>query len=107
MAGHTRTVATGRSWRTGSGKSRRVREHLPPGEADKERRRKQHQGARTLATDRIKRERNPMAQLAHALAYVRSASAKYRADADVTAAVQTLLDVGDRIYTTGTRTGGK
>lgn len=108
MAGHVRTVDTGKTRRTTGRRTRRVREHLPPGEAESARRRKEHAGARALAMDRINRESDPLAQLSHAVSYVRSAAAKYRSDADVSAAVQMLAEIGDRIYSNGTRKkGGK
>ena len=107
MAGHTRTVATGQTRRTPGGKTRRVREHRPAGEAEQARRRKEHHGSRSLATDRIAKAGDPLAQLAAAVGYVRSANAKYAGDAEVTAAVQALLEAGDRIYQHGNRKGGR
>lgn len=101
MAGHVRSVDTGKARRTAGGKSRKVREHLPPGEVEAAKRRKQHLGARTVATDRINRARDAQAQLDIAREYVRSAAAKYTADEEITAAVQALLAAGDRIFQTG------
>jgi len=103
VAGHTRTVATGQTRRTTSGKSRRVRQHHPAGETEQHRRQKEHQGARSLALDRIARARDPLTQLTAAMGYVRSARAKYHGDADITALVQAVIDTGDRIYTHGSR----
>jgi len=107
MAGHTRTVATGQTRRSPSGKTRRVREHRPAGEAEQARRRKEYHGARSLAVDRIARAGDPLAQLSAAVGYVRSAAAKYTGDAEVTAAVQALLEAGDRIYQHGNRKGAR
>src|SRR5699024_2199254 len=107
MAGHTRTVATGETHRSPGGRTRRVREHRPAGEAEQARRRKEHHGARSLAVARIARACDPLAQLSAAVVYVRSASAEYTGDADVTAAVQALLEAGERIYTQGSRKGAR
>lgn len=102
MAGHVRTVGTGKARRAGGGKPRKIRQHLPAGEVELARRRKQHLGARTVAADRIGRTRDPLRQLDIAREYVRSAAAKYTADpAVVDAAVNALLAAGDHIFTAG------
>lgn len=97
MAGHTRTVDTGKTQRTGR-RTRRVREHLPPGEAAENARAKQHQGARERALDRINRTTDPLGQLDAARDYVRSAAAKYQATGHVTDGIEALLAVGDAIF---------
>jgi hypothetical protein len=102
VAGHTRTVPNGKGRRTSGGKTRKVREHLPPDEVASARRRKQFLGARSVAADRIARTSDPLRQLDIAREYVRSAAAKYTDAAAVAAAVEALLAVGDRIYATGT-----
>ena len=102
MAGHVRSVATGKARRTASGRIRKVREHLPPGEAEQAKRRKQHLGARTVATDQINRAGDLLRKLDIARQYVRSAAAKYTAAPDeINAAVEALLALGDRIYANG------
>jgi hypothetical protein len=102
MAGHSRSVDTGKARRTANGKTRKVREHLPPGEAETARRDKQHRGARTVAADRIARTRDPLRQLDIAREYLRSAAAKYQPNpGDLDIAVKALLAVGDRIFQTG------
>ncbi|GAA0645714.1 hypothetical protein GCM10010174_80920 [Kutzneria viridogrisea] len=103
MAGHLRSVDTGKARQTPSGRARRVREHLPPGQVALAKRRKQHLGARAAAADRIARTTDPLRQLDIAREYVRSAAAKYTAtDAVLQVAVQALLQVGDQVFTTGT-----
>lgn len=99
MAGHLRTVDTGTARRTSGKRTRKNREHLPPGQAAAHARRKQHHGARTQALDRINRTSDPLRQLDIAREYVRSAAAKYQADGHVVDAVQALLAAGDAIYT--------
>lgn len=101
MAGHARTVDTGKARRAPSGKVRKVRRHVPPGEAETAKRQKQHRGARTVALNRISRTTDPLRQLDIAREYVRSAAAKYQPDGQVTTAVQALLAAGDRIYQSG------
>lgn len=102
MAGHSRTTATGKAHRAASGKPRRVREHLPPGEAEDAKRAKAHRGAKTVALDRISRATDPLTKLNIAREYVRSAAAKYQVDEDtVTAAIDAMLAAGDRIFTAG------
>lgn len=101
MAGHSRTVDTGRARRTPRGKSRRVRQHLPPGEADQAHRDKHRRGARAVAEHRMRRTSDPLAQLDAAREYVRSAAAKYRPAGHTTEAVEALLAAGDRIYQHG------
>lgn len=102
MAGHTRSADTGTARRTSSGKSRRVRKHLPAGEAAAARRTKQQQGARTLTDHKIRRERDPLRQLDIARDYVRSAANKYHPGGQVADAIAALLAAGDRIYESGT-----
>lgn len=104
MAGHHRTVATGKARRTGSGfgRVRKVRQHLPPGEADTSRRRKLRASARAIANQRITTTRDPLVQLDAARDYVRSAAAKYAHDAAIQQAVDALLAIGDQIYRDGT-----
>lgn len=102
MAGHVRTVDTGRARRTASGRTRRVREHLPPGEVEAARRCKQHLGARTAAANKINRANDLLKRLDIAREYLRSAAAKYEIDtAAVEAAVEALLAAGDRTYQHG------
>ena len=102
MAGHTRTVATGKARRTTSGLPRKIREHLPPEQAAATKRRKQHKGARTVAADRIARTSDPMRQLDIAREYLRSAAAKYIADADIVqVAIDALITAGDRVFANG------
>lgn len=101
MAGHARTVDTGKARRTPTGKARKIREHLPPGEAETAKRRKQHRGARTITLDRINRTTDALRQLDIAREYVRSAAAKYEPGGEITAAIEALLGVGDRIYQVG------
>lgn len=98
MAGHGRSIDTGKSRRTTSGKSRRIRQHLPPGEAEQARRRKQHDGARTVALNRIRRTSDPLRQVDIARDYLRSAAAKYRPHGEVTGVIEALLAAGDQIY---------
>lgn len=102
MAGHTRTVATGKARKTASGLPRKIREHLPPEQIAATKRRKQHTGARTVAADRIARTSDPLRQLDIAREYLRSAAAKYVADADIVqTAVNALLAAGDRVFASG------
>lgn len=103
MAGHNRTVDTGRTRRSSGGKARRVREHRPAGESDGARRDKERRGARRIADDRVRKATSPTARLDAARDYLRSAAAKYHAQAELDSAVAVLLDAGDRIYTTGKR----
>ncbi|MFC4000909.1 hypothetical protein ACFS2C_28085 [Prauserella oleivorans] len=105
MAGHHRTVATGKARRTGSGfgRVRQIREHLPPGEAATNRRRKLRAAARAIANQRINVARDPLVQLEAARDYVRSAAAKYQHDTALQQAVDALLAIGDQIYRDGTQ----
>ncbi|GAA1983283.1 hypothetical protein [Amycolatopsis minnesotensis] len=101
MAGHVRTMpGTGRQPGV-TGRSRKVRVHLPPGEAEVAKRVKQRNGARTIAQHRIVSARTPQARLDAARDYVRSAAAKYRADDEIAVAVEALLAAGDRIFARG------
>ncbi len=98
MAGHGRTIETGKARRTARGRSRRIRQHIPDGEAEQAKRRKQHSGARANAVNRINRTTDPLRKLDIAREYLRSAAAKYQPDSEITDAVQALLAAGDRIY---------
>lgn len=102
MAGHNRTVDTGRSARAAGGKPRKIREHLPPGQVPAAKRAKAHAGARTTAMNRISRTADPLRQLDHARDYLRSAVAKYTAPHEIHPVVEALLAAADRIYRTGT-----
>lgn len=102
MAGHSRTVGTNRHAPGTSGRSRRVRRHLPPGEAAAAKRHRAHQSARSVALHHIQRTSDPLTQIDRARDYVRSAAGKYRTDqAELTSVVEALLAAGDRIYQTG------
>lgn len=102
MAGHTRTVGTGKHQRGITGRPRRVREHLAPGDAATAKRQKTHQSARSIALHHIRRASDPLVQIDRARDYVRSAARKYRFEGtDVTDVVQALLAAGDHIYTHG------
>jgi hypothetical protein len=97
VAGHWRTTDTGTARRTSSGHTRRVREHLPAGEALDAKRLKDYTGARKIVVDRLEKMKDPARRLDAAVQYVRSATAKYEI-ADVNAAVDALLALGDQIF---------
>lgn len=105
MAGHTRTTGTARAVTAASGRIRKVREHLPPGDGAESSdlvRRKRRNGARALVGERIARTSDPLTQVALAADYVKSAAAKYQARTGAAAAaVEALLELGDRIYAAG------
>lgn len=101
MAGHVRSIDTGKARRTASGKTRKIRQHLPPGEVEKAKRRKQHLGARTVINARLAATSDPLRRLDIAREYVRSAAAKYQVSGELAAAVDALIAAGDRIFITG------
>lgn len=103
MAGHPRTVGTSRHQRGASGRARRVREHLPAGEAAPARRRKAHASARSRALAHVHRASgDQLVQIDRARDYLRSAAGKYSIETDLTPVVDALIAAGDRIYQTGT-----
>lgn len=103
MAGHTRTTGTGATVRGATGKPRRVREHLPAGDAEIARRKKAHAGARSQARSHIATAQDGLRQIEAARDYVRSAAAKYHPHPDdLQPVVQALLAAGDRIFEAGT-----
>lgn len=101
MAGHSRTTATGATRPGVTGKPRRVREHLPAGDAEHIRRAKSQRGAKTRLKHRLDRTSDPLARLDAARDYLRSAAAKYQTTASVEQAVQALIVAADRIFRDG------
>lgn len=104
MAGHPRTIPAPGARRTGPGRTRKNREHLPAGETDANRREKDAAAVRRIAYQRIRAANGPAEQIDAARAAFRSANAKYSATSEHTdAAVEALLAAAVAVIRGGTR----
>ena len=104
MAGHPRTIPAPGARRTGPGRIRRNREHLPAGETDAHRRERDAAAVRRIAHQRIRAAKSPAEQIDAARAAFRSANAKYVATNEHTQqAVDALLAAAVAVIRGGTR----
>ncbi len=107
VAGHGRTTATGKARRTPSGRTRKVREHLPDGQSAAAKRAKQHQGARRVTADRLRKAKRLITRENIARSYIGSARAKF-SDPDTAefdrlhqAYIDAMVALGDHIFRHG------